>query len=222
MLRSVARSRGGDPTEVGAEAAWCLAALAAEEPAAVLPACRRLLERHPSCGPLWWVSARMLVAGDPVAEAERCAGMLMEDPTPDILRSALRRQDDQFGARRIVRSGGVGEVAAAEAVLVEADAIGPDSMVVSSSSKALVQAAEAAGTALWVESGVGRVLPGKLWAALEGRLSDSRGPNSAVSEILESLDRVERIVGPTGIYEPGDVRIDERGCPEPPELTAGW
>jgi hypothetical protein len=220
MLRHVARSRGGDPGELGAEAAWSLSALAMEDPAAVLPACRRLLERHPSCGPLWWVSARVLVAGDPVAEAERCAGMLVEDPTADVLRAA-RRGEGGAGPRRIVRGGGVGEVAAAEAVLVEARAIGPGSMAVSTASRALFQAAEAAGTPLWVLSGVGRVLPQRLWAALEQRLSMDREGDSA-SVAIESLAGVARIIGPAGIRKPGDLPADSDGCPEPAELTARW
>jgi hypothetical protein len=122
MLRAVARSRRGPPGELAAEAAWGLAALAEEEPAALLPACRRLLERQPACGPLWWLCARLLVAGDPVEEAERCAALLIDDPTPDVLRSSL--QTGKVGPPlRIVRQGGVGEVAGADVVVIEVDAI---------------------------------------------------------------------------------------------------
>jgi hypothetical protein len=227
MLRAVARSRGGDPGQIGAEAAWCLAALAAEDPAAVLPACRRLLERHPGCGPLWWVSARVLVAGDPVAEAESCAALLLDDRTDRSVRSALRSGQGS-PPRRAVRSGGIAEVASAEVVLVEVNAIGESEMLVPASRSSLLRAAEVAGTPLWVESGVGRFLPPKLWGALLDRLGtktrSGHGVVESSTDVVESLDRVELVIGPEGagpVADPGSW-ADEDRCPEPPELTSGW
>ena len=61
------------PSVLAAEAAWTLAELAEAEPAALLTACRRLLERHPDCGPLWWTAAR-LVSADDALEEGRLAG----------------------------------------------------------------------------------------------------------------------------------------------------
>ncbi len=165
MLRAVARSRRGPPGELAAEAAWGLAALAEEEPAAIVPACRRLLERQPACGPLWWLSARVLVAGDPAGEAERCATLLIDDPTPSVVRSTLRT-DPNTPSLRVVRQGGVGEVAGADVVLIEVDALSAHTMIVPSSRRGLLQAAVASETPVWVESGVGRLLPPKLWNAL--------------------------------------------------------
>jgi hypothetical protein len=228
MLRSVARSRGGAPADIGAEAAWCLGALAVDEPAAVLPACRRLLERHPGCGPLWWVSARVLTAGDPVFEAEQCASLLMEDPTSDTLSEAVfdvGQGDPDDLPLRVARNGGVGELAAADAVLVEASALGPGSMLITPSSRALLQACDATGTPLWVESGVGRVLPQKLWGALVDRITTKSGLEATHSggEIIVSLDQVERVIGPGWICRGQDLGTAQAdGCPEPPELTSGW
>ncbi len=88
-LRYVARAGWAPPAVLAAEAAWALGDLALHESSAVLPACRRLLDRHPGCGPLWWVAARMLTAGDPAEEAERCVDLLESDPTPDLLREEL-------------------------------------------------------------------------------------------------------------------------------------
>jgi hypothetical protein len=68
-LRAVARSGGASPHDLAGEAATALAALA-DEPHDVLPACRRLLDRHPSVGSLWWACARMVAAADPSAEAD--------------------------------------------------------------------------------------------------------------------------------------------------------
>ncbi len=228
MLRSVARSRGGAPADIGAEAAWCLAALAADEPAAVLPACRRLLERHPDCGPLWWASARILTAGDQILEAEQCASLLMEDPTSETLREAIFDAGDGGPddlPLRIARNGGVGELAAADAILVEASALGPGSMLIASSSRALLQASEAAGTPVWVESGVGRVLPPRLWGALLDRITTKSGSEITHpgGEIVVSLELVERVIGPGWICRGTDLGVEHAdGCPEPPELTSGW
>ncbi len=224
MLRAVARSRHGPPGELAAEAAWGLAALAEEEPAAVLPACRRLLERQPACGPLWWLSARVLVAGDPAAEAERCATLLIDDPTQKVLRSALRTGPNS-PPRRAVRHGGVGEVAGADLVVIEVDAVSADAMVLSSSRRGLLQAAVASDTPVWVESGVGRLLPSKLWSALVDRLTQPPGTVSRDSGyVVETLDCVELVVGPDGTTLKADLpnKASTVDCPEPPELTSPW
>jgi len=235
MLRAVARSRHAPPGELAAEAAWGLGALASEEPAAVLPACRRLLERQPACGPLWWVSARILTAGDPAGEADRCASMLTDDRTPRVLRRALK-SGSGGESRRAVRQGGMGEVASAEVVVIEASAISADFMVVPASRRSLLQAAQVAGTPVWVESGVGRLLPPGLWSALDHRLRDPRDAASSQargsramgrefpSDVIESLEGVELVIGPTGSTPVADLSalVTESGCPEPSELTSDW
>jgi hypothetical protein len=235
MLRAVARSRHAPPGELAAEAAWGLAALASEEPAAVLPACRRLLERQPGCGPLWWLSARILTAGDPAGEADRCASLLMEDRTPRRLRAALKAESGGE-PRRAVRQGGIGDVAAADIVVIEASAIGTTGMVVPASRKALLQAAQASGTPVWVESGVGRLLPPGLWSALGRRLCDPRDAASSQargsrvtafefpSDVIEPLEGVELVIGPAGPASVSDLNtlVTESGCPDPPELTSDW
>ncbi|MGO9344311.1 MAG: hypothetical protein ACLP6E_17630 [Acidimicrobiales bacterium] len=239
MLRAVARSRRGPPGELAAEAAWGLAALAEEEPAAVLPACRRLLERQPACGPLWWLSARVLVAGDPAGEAERCASLLIDDPTPDVVRSSLRTDPDSHSLR-VVRQGGVGDAAGADVVIIEVDALSMDAMLVSSARRGLLQAAMASETPVWVESGVGRLLPPKLWSALVGRVTEPGEPGEAggpggpggprgrirheLGYFLESTDCAELILGPSGTTRTVELGRDVAAvdCPEPPELTAPW
>jgi hypothetical protein len=235
MLRAVARSRMAPPGELAAEAAWGLGALASEEPAAVLPACRRLLERQPACGPLWWVCARILTAGDPVREADSCASLLLEDRTPRVLRSALKGQKGEE-PRRAVRQGGIGEVAAADVVVVEVSAIGAQAMVVPASRRGLLESARASETPVWVESGVGRLLPPRLWSALDQHLRDPRDAASSQargtrtsgigphSDLIEGLEGVELVFTPTGVGRVADLEemITESGCPEPSELTSGW
>ena len=55
----------------------------------LVTACRRIVERHPTSGPLWWLCARTLTAADPLAEAWRCVDAIEEDTTADELAMAL-------------------------------------------------------------------------------------------------------------------------------------
>ena len=59
-LRYVARATGADPAVIAREAADALVEMARIQPAGLVPACRRLIERHVASGPVWWLSARML------------------------------------------------------------------------------------------------------------------------------------------------------------------
>ncbi len=88
QLRYIARSGDVDAASLAVEAAEALADLA-REPRALVPACRRLLEFHPSAGPLWWVCAEILAAADPAAAARRSARLLVEDPSAEELAGEL-------------------------------------------------------------------------------------------------------------------------------------
>jgi hypothetical protein len=232
LLRAVARTRRISPGELAAEAAWGLTILAQEEPAAVLPACRRLLERQPACGPLWWLSARVLVADDPAFEAERCGLLLEDDRTPEQVHDTLRSL--QNPDRRIVRRGGIAELAVADVVMVEAYAIGPEAMFLPTAEQTMLKTALSLEIPIWVESGVGRLLPRKIWEALVVRLGGRSTDDHATSHVIsvpespdgsvEPLDGVEMIVGPSGPVPITnlDLEIARSDCPEPPELVAGW
>lgn len=222
-LRYVARSGWAGAAALGAEAAYALADLAEYDAAAILPACRRLLERNPSVGPLWWVAARMLVAGDPVEEAEWCARALDDDPTDDILHGLC-------GDLRVVRHGGIAEVAAADIVLVGTDAIGPGGFVIDGDDCGLLEAARSVEARVWVAAGVGRALPARLWQALLARLqagvptggktSFFDAPARAVPAFAE-LSGIDGVVGPWGLRPPADLAAVAE-CPEPPELLSAW
>jgi hypothetical protein len=223
-LRFVARAGWGGPAELGVEAAYALAELAENEPAAVLPACRRLLERNPACGPLWWVAARLLCSDDPMAEAGRCARALEDDPTQERLEAAL-------SGRRAVRHGGVAEVASADVVVVPSDALGPAGMVVDGDDRGVLEAARAAEVEVWAVAGAGRVLPARLWQALRARLAlpaptvrtavSAYFDHSSSSAAAVDLRGVSRVAGPNGV-EVLDEALSASDCPEPPELLAGW
>src|SRR5215207_5670128 len=79
-LRYVARAGGVDSGELVREAAGALGGLGDDEAGLVL-SCKRLVDRQPASGPLWWLCARMLRAGDPRAEAWRCVAEIDADPT---------------------------------------------------------------------------------------------------------------------------------------------
>ncbi len=112
-LRYVAQAAGADPSLVAREAASALAEVAVDEPAGLVPACRRLIGRHLTSGPVWWLSARMLGSDDPEGAARDAIAALEEDRTgralvdqlpedgtvlvvgwPDTTASALRRRGD--------------------------------------------------------------------------------------------------------------------------------
>lgn len=83
-LRMVARAGREDATLLGREAASALASLGAD-PAGLVTACRGLVARQPTCGPVWWVAARVLSAADATTEAWRAGDELARDSTAGAL-----------------------------------------------------------------------------------------------------------------------------------------
>src|SRR5438093_11463754 len=87
-LRWVARAPDNEVSLLAAEAADALAAFA-DDPAGLVIACRRLIERRPACAPLWWIASRVLCALDPGLEAVTAAVELERDPTAALLADEL-------------------------------------------------------------------------------------------------------------------------------------
>ncbi len=87
-LRMVARASGDDPGLIAREAAAALAGCA-DDPRALVMACRRLLDRQAASGPLWWLAARVVAAPDPEREAWRSAEALRDDETPAVVAASL-------------------------------------------------------------------------------------------------------------------------------------
>src|SRR5438067_2082329 len=87
-LRYVARSSGASQDVLVRETAGALAALGFE-PAGLVTACRRIIDRHPVSGPLWWLAARVLTANDPDNEAWNAADEITNDDTGGVLAYAL-------------------------------------------------------------------------------------------------------------------------------------
>ena len=87
-LRMVARATGEDPGLLAREAAAALAGCA-DDPRALVMACRRLVDRQPTSGPLWWLAARVVASADPETEAWRSAEALRADETPAVVAASL-------------------------------------------------------------------------------------------------------------------------------------
>jgi hypothetical protein len=87
-LRYIARADGADPRLLVAETAAALRSLRADS-AGLVVACQRIVQRHPLCGPLWWLCSRIVTAVDPMDEARRAAAEIDADPTAGHLAAAL-------------------------------------------------------------------------------------------------------------------------------------
>jgi hypothetical protein len=87
-LRWVARSPEGDASVMAVEAADALAGFA-DDPAGLVIASRRLIERRPAAAPLWWLASRVLCSLEPAFEAMDAAADLERDRTPVALAGDL-------------------------------------------------------------------------------------------------------------------------------------
>ncbi len=87
-LRYVARASGIDQAVLVRETAQALAAFH-DDPAGLVAACRRIVDRHPTSGPLWWLCARVLTSPEGRREAWQAVDDIDCDPTGRELAFAL-------------------------------------------------------------------------------------------------------------------------------------
>jgi hypothetical protein len=87
-LRYVARASGADQTVLVGETAQALAAFR-DDPAGLVAACRRIVDRHPTSAPLWWLCARVLTSPDGQREAWAAVDEIGADTTAAELAFAL-------------------------------------------------------------------------------------------------------------------------------------
>ena len=189
-LRYVAGAGHLGPGEAALEAAWALTAVAGD-PQELLVACRRLLERHPAAGPLWWLCARTLVAADPRAALHEAAELIEHDPTYE---RAL-------------------DVIPDDALLLEAWAAGPDGFLAVPGSADLAADMWQAGIQVWVACEVGRPLPGPLWEAARDA---ALGQSPPVVELM-AWSAVTHVMGPSGPLQ-RSAAGRSADCPLAPEL----
>ena len=87
-LRYVARASGADQAVLVAETAQALAAFR-DDPSGLVAACRRIVDRHPTSAPLWWLCARVLPSPDGQREAWQAVEEIEGDATAGELAFAL-------------------------------------------------------------------------------------------------------------------------------------
>jgi hypothetical protein len=226
-LRAVAQATDIEQTLLAGEAASVLGSLAFD-PLGLLTSCRRLLDRHPAAGALWWTCARLLAADDARAEARAITAELEDDPArmdlglelPEgavvaVVPDAAGGSDlvyDLAGMRddlEVIEAGEAG-IGSGGIFVVEAGAAGPDRMLsLPGTGDALAEGRDA-GAAVWVLLAVGRRLPGPLFDAVAARVGRDADPGAEVV----ALDHVERVIEPRSLP-----------CPCPPELLrppSGW
>ena len=255
-LRYVARARGADAESLVRETAGALRGLGLDT-AGLVVACRRIVERHPTCGPLWWLCARMLTSADPMAAARAAIEEIERDPTvdrvvgelpdgatvvtvgwPELAGDGARRgaatcacwpstpaHHGSSFVQRLERAEVESELvpmeaaaiatAAADLVLVEADALDATSIVAATGSAVLAAAAGLAGTPVWCVAGCGRRLPSPMVAAIAERVGQqSIDPWSREVETVPA-SLVAHVVGPLGRTPVAAVRAE---CEMAPEL----
>ncbi|MGH9274156.1 MAG: hypothetical protein ACRDZU_05855 [Acidimicrobiales bacterium] len=87
-LRYVARASGADQALLVRETAQALAAFR-DDPSGLVAACRRIVDRHPTSAPPWWLCARVLTSPDGHREAWAAVDEIDGDGTPAELGFAL-------------------------------------------------------------------------------------------------------------------------------------
>lgn len=87
-LRYVARARGADPAALVEETAHALGSLRFA-PSSLVVACRRIVERHPFTGPLWWLCANVTTSAEPFEAVWELSIDVRRDPTASRLATSL-------------------------------------------------------------------------------------------------------------------------------------
>jgi hypothetical protein len=198
-LRYVARSRGAPAEVLVAESAAALVAFRGD-PAGMVAACRRIVDRQLECGPLWWLCSRVLCGIDALEDARSAVEELDADPTT----ARLARAIDELGSDASVP------------YLVPVLAAGGGRALVDAEDAQAVPEAIDRGEQVWLVAGVGRVLPADTFAALERRRDQRGDPLDARFDVIDTAP-VDAIVRPNGLVAPG--RVDRRpDCPVAAEL----
>lgn len=87
-LRYVARAQGADAASLAVETAHALGSMHFD-PSGLVVACRRIVERHPFSGPLWWLCCGVLNSSEPFEAVWELADRVGCDETPSRLAAAL-------------------------------------------------------------------------------------------------------------------------------------
>ncbi len=209
----------------GAGALWwlCSRVLVAADPAAEADRAATEMEDDPTAGVLAAAlpdGARALVVGWPGTvvpalarrgDVEVLAG---DDGTGMDVGRLLARADVDVVDVSAEALGAA--AAAADVVVLEADAAGPDAALVPLGGRAAAAVARAAGRAVWLVVPMGRLLPAALFEACTAAVLDAEEPWEAERDLVP-LALVDRVVGPDGPVPPAE-GVARPTCPVAPEL----
>lgn len=190
-LRHVARAGLVEPGLLAREAAAALLPCTAD-PAELVVACRRLLDRHPAAGPLWWVTSTALTAAEPRAALVDALRLLDADAT-DAYAAEMRAEGP--------------------ACVVRAWALGPRRALVTTDGLAEIEVASTADRSVWLVAGVGTALPERVYD-----VASRRALESVPAQIAEV--RAQLVTGVIGTDGPVDFHDAAHAapCPVAPEL----
>ena len=87
-LRYVARAQGADPASLVEETAHALGSLRFD-PSGLVVACRRIVQRHPFTGALWWLCSNVSTSAEPFDAVWELADRIRSDRTGAELAAAL-------------------------------------------------------------------------------------------------------------------------------------
>ena len=87
-LRYVARAHGANPASLVEETAHALGSLRFD-PSGIVVACRRIVQRHPFTGALWWLCANVTTSSEPFDAVWKLADEIRSDRTGSELAAAL-------------------------------------------------------------------------------------------------------------------------------------
>ena len=199
VLRWVADMPGADPADLVAESASAMRALT-RDPAALVLVARRLVEHHPTCGPLWTMCARAMTSGDPAASLADSARAASRDDAGSRADGLLEERE---GARPAVL------VARACAVADGRD--GGWTAMVEPKGRRLAARARTEGRDVWLVVPVGACVPRPMWDEMLRRAPDT--------EVLAG-DATDLVVRSTGARPSASWRAEPE-CPPCPGLLAG-
>lgn len=196
-----------------AGALWWMSArlLTALDPRREARACVNEIEGDPTPGELAFAlpeEATVVVVGWPdlVSQAlvRRGDVSVLVIDVHDEGRGLQRRLDRAEVMATVVPAAGLGAaVAGCDLVVLEADALGPDAFLATSSSRAAAAVAYCAEIPVWVACGAGRALPGPMWSALCAAIDDEEPWDFDVELVPLGLASV--LVGSMGLIDPTEL-----------------
>jgi len=218
-LRYVARATGADPVALVSETAQALFGLHME-PAGLVLAARRIVERHPTCAPLWWLCAQALSALDPFERLYELESEIDKDTTtdhllahmseaqtvcivgwsPTALEALVQRGDCKVLAESVSIEHAARAIEMCDMVVLDALGCGPDEFLMTSGSHGAAALGYVAQKPAVVTARRGTRLPVELWESMKSRNFDAQRPwRTEVDVVPRELLRA--VVGPQGIVD---------------------